>query len=242
MNEALAVQPDLWPEWPNDPLLVERIRERSFLRTGKIIGKHMERCRAVCLDVVYGRATGLLSDRAIAQKHRISRNDLQVVIDIMDVRGELEPLTKAINAQLDMNTWLAGMRIQEGLLSGDIHPGQLPIAWCAMFDKKAQRDAGMVVGTERTVAGVTAEQLAIELAMVRRHLRAPSDSRADDLPTKQAQISAVSTPDTGMDTGKGSPEAVLVPSAAQVEEAGGGDQALAGGPDGRGLTSEICPP
>ena len=245
MGEELAVvasatdQPELFEVWPDEPKLVAEVREKSFLRTGKYLSKRLERVRAICLDIIFGRASGLLSDREIARKHRVSRNDFGVILDIMRQRGELEPLTKMINADLDVNTWLMGRRINEGILDGTIHPGQLPIPWLAALDKRAQRDAGIVPGTGRTEAEVEESALAAAwrtAQLARQAARAiDSESRAHGVQVPHAQHSptADNRPATGSATGS-EPFGPVLDIGRPAGDQAPGAPTSAAAPEGRG--------
>lgn len=240
MAEALEVQPWLGDEsvWPERPDIVEMVAEKRWLKTGKIVGKNPQLCRAVCIDLLVGE----LSLRQIAARYHIGRGSIEAIERVMKERGELEPLAKTVRAELGRAIILGLWRWNEGLLDGTVHPGQTPIPTAALIDKKAQLDAGIVPGTQRTVNEVTADDLAAALAKVRGHLKPVCDAPSDALPVKQGQIAAVSTLDTGMDTAEGPSEGVLVPAASQADQAGGGDRPPAGPPNGRALTSEICSP
>src|SRR5688500_8186577 len=91
-------QPFLLDEkfWPIRQDMVELVKDKSFVHTGKIVGKDEELCHAVCKDLVVQ-----LSGRKIARKYRISRHTVLAIERVMRERGELEPLKKAVMSQLD---------------------------------------------------------------------------------------------------------------------------------------------
>lgn len=208
MSEAAVLSPvvqdELFPEFEDNPALVELVRKKSFIRTGKILGKEPQRCRAICLDIIYGRSSGLMSDRQIAAKHRVSRNDFAAILAVMAARGELEPLTKQINSLLDMNTMLMGVRINEGLLEGTIHPGQIPIPWLYAMDKRAQRDAGLVQGTEVPVGDVAEANIRAYFSILER-IESATESRSDARPTEPVDITPATSSPAAADTPANTP-------------------------------------
>lgn len=164
--------------------LVLMVKEKAHEFTGKILGKDAELCRAICADLMTG-----LSGRKIAKKYRISRNSILGIERIMRERGELEPLKKAILQQLDDIIYIGLERIKEGIAEEEIHPGQLPIPISALIDKKGQLEAGLVPGTERSVAEVTAEQVQAAFeAMKRARVLTVSESQSEGPVPEPKQI------------------------------------------------------
>ena len=145
MSEALEIideeqQLEHLPERPN---LVVLTRKKSFLHTGKIVGKDKRLCRLICLELLLGQH----SITQLAKLHRVSQNTIRSIRQIMHDRGELDVIAKTVKGQLDRAVLLGLWRWNEGLLDGSVHPGQVPIPTCAMIDKRAQLDAGMIPGT-----------------------------------------------------------------------------------------------
>jgi hypothetical protein len=173
-----------------------------------------ETCEAICWAIAVG-----LAAREIARRFGISPNSVVAVREAMTERGELEATGKRIDRLLNAFVEVGYERILEGTLNGEIHPGQLPIPVLAADDKRRQRDAGMVVGTERTVAEVTVEHIVLEQEMMRRQLL--SSEVQSVAPVQIAQESGRSDgPDTGSDTG----------NVVQAPGSGAGEAGL----DGRG--------
>lgn len=146
--------------------LVALVKDKSFVCTGKILGKDLELCRAVCRDLIAG-----LSGRKVARKYNISRNSILAIEHVLRERGELEPLTKTVISQLDNCIYLGLERIQEGIAEDQINAGQLPIPVAAMIDKRAQLAAGIIPGTQRTEKEITAESLRLEFEAMRQAKR-----------------------------------------------------------------------
>jgi hypothetical protein len=251
MSEALAVveppalreeQPwlmssDLFPERPD---VVQLIRSRSFVgekppakvfkHTGKIVVKRLkadpETCEALCWAIKVG-----LSAREVARRFGISPKSVVQIREAMDERGELAPIGQRIDRRLNQFVELGYEVIIEGAAVGVIHPGQLPIPVLAADDKRRQRDAGMVVGTERTQASVTAEQIILEVALARRAIESGSD--ASTIPP--AQMGPVLELATGLATAQD------LPAAPEAEAGGGGRDPAATRHDRRDTPEKSTP-
>ncbi len=252
--EALEEQPWLLcsEDFPERPDLLELVRERLragrpfaasppgklFRHTGKIVIRRLkadpETCEAICWALKLG-----LSAREVARRFGLSPNTVSMIRTELDEHGELEALGRRLDKKLGRLCEDGLEVVLEGALSGTIHPGQLPIAILAALDKKSQRDAGLVLGTERTKESVTLEQYMARLELAKRLLPAV---QADALPTKQAQISAPGAPDTALGSAPAlEAELVLVnpspatppvtPSASTI--GGGGDRSPAPGQESR---------
>jgi DNA-binding Lrp family transcriptional regulator len=253
MSEALAVveplpleeQPWLMSSdhFPERPDIVQMVRCRSFIadkppakvfrHSGKILFKRLradpETCEALCWAIKLG-----MSAREVARRFGMSPNSVVQIREAMDERGELEAIGRRIDRRLNQFVELGYEVIIEGAATGAIHPGQLPIPVLAADDKRRQRDAGMVVGTERTQAAVTMEQVMLAAALARRAIESGSDARA----AKAKQIGPVLDLDTGLATG---PQPVSTPHATAVE-GGGGDRPSAAGQNDRGDAPENSNP
>jgi hypothetical protein len=245
---ALEEQPELLDaaSYPERHDMVAMIRARSFLpqkapkvfsHSGKLLIKRLKADQVGCEMLCWAVKLGLAA-RYIAWRFGISPNSVVNVRQAMTERGELEAVGKRIDTLLDRFVEVGYERITEGVLSGEIHPGQLPIPVLAGDDKRRQRDAGMVVGTDRTQAAVTAEQVMLAVAMARRAIESGSDARA----SKQAQIGHILDLDTGLDTAQ-APSAAPIPTPqADVADPRGGGRDPAGAPNGRGDAPENSQP
>jgi hypothetical protein len=254
MSEAQSVelaQPqELFDEsmLPDRSDLVEMVKGRSFLRemapdrarfSGKIVIRQMlndeELCEAVCTAILAG-----LSARLIGKRFGLSPRSVANIRDAMADRGELAPVRTRIQRKLDRVTELGLECVEDGLLRGEIHPGQAWIPVLATVDKREQLAVGMVPGTERTVAGVTLEQVLAEHAAAKAKAASP-DRRSEGTATQpvdvQSSVVSVSPLDTALDTGRALPEpasspalaafnaarqAALVPAAAAAVDGAGG--------------------
>jgi hypothetical protein len=215
-------QPFLLDEkfWPIRQDLVELVKEKSFLHTGKIVGKDEELCRAVCKDLVVQ-----LSGRKIAKKYSISRHTVLAIEKLMRERGELEPLKKQVMGQLDDIIYLGLERIKDALLADEISPGQLPIPMAALIDKKGQLEAGMVPGTDRTVREVTEAEIVDEFARMKRAKVITVDSQSVGTEANKAIPAGLPALDAGSDAGTAAPAADPGPVQEPAVEGGEGGRA-----------------
>jgi hypothetical protein len=240
---AVALPMELFDEsmLPVRDDLVAMIGERSFLPSrvqprGRTLIKRMlndeELCEGICLALLSG-----LSVRLIGKRFGLSPKSVAAARDLMEERGELAPVRTRIQRRLDRVTELGLECVEDGLLNGEIHPGQAWIPALASVDKREQLSVGLVPGTERTRASVTVEQVRAEFALAAALLESSDsgslangkqaiDSQARDLPPAE--------PATGPATGTASPAAPSSPSRSAVPDGGGGVGSAPGGPRGRG--------
>lgn len=150
-------------ELPERPDLVQMVKwgeHRAF--TGEKISKDKELCRAICTDLILG-----LSGRAIARKYEVSRNTVVAIEHLMRNNGELESVKAHVLNQLSqvitvgLDEWL------HALQTGKIPAGQIPIPVLAALDKKAQLEAGVVLGTGRTEKELSVDDLESAWAKVK---------------------------------------------------------------------------
>lgn len=135
--------------------LVELVRRKSFVHTGAFVSRDEELCRAVCTELLTG-----LSRRVIASRHGISRNTVNSIREVMEARGEMEPLKKEIARRLDRCVIYSLENLEEAMAKGMIAPGQLPIATAVLLDKKAALDGLPTARIEHVTARkVTHEEL-----------------------------------------------------------------------------------
>jgi hypothetical protein len=232
MAEQLAlVRLDDLPERPEVVEWIERqprtASPKRWRHTGRRFLARMESDGELAQAVCEGLATGL-SVRLLAWRLGVSPNTIAAARRAMTEREELEPVRKRVDALLDevveegLEYWLEGMRL------GVIHPGQVPIPVLAAADKKAQRDAGLIQGTERTVEGVTEERARSYLELVK--LRAAEGALGGRTP-KGPIIEAETVRDTGMRPAAGQPggpaAAPTSPAGGEGAEGGGGGSAAA---------------
>lgn len=192
--------------------LVEMVQARSFLPekrpdsarfSGKITIKRMlnneELCEQVCTSIAIG-----LSVRLIAKRFQLSAHSVIRIRQAMETRGELEAVGKRIRQKLDRFIELGLERMEEGVLNGEIHPGQLPIAVLAAIDKKGQLDAGVVPGTSVLVGEAEGAQIRAYFEALRQAKAAATESQSIGHSAQgvelQVQASDVRPLDTPLDT------------------------------------------
>src|SRR5262245_31373899 len=154
------VQPDqaeLFPELQErqDESLVERVKHKAFVHTGAFISRQDHLCRAIVSDLLNG-----VSRRVIAERYSVSRNSVNAIREILDARGELEPLKKELARRLDRCVIYSLENLEEALCAGEIAKGSLPIALGILLDKKAALEGVPTARIEHiTSRKVTHEEL-----------------------------------------------------------------------------------
>jgi hypothetical protein len=226
----------------------ETLKRCSNQRTGKILLKQlrndMDLAEALCSALLLG-----MSARQVARRFRISPDSVVVVREAMTDRGELRAVRLRVQAKIDRLAEDGLDETHEGLMAGKIHPGQGWIPTLATVDKRAQAEAGMVSGTDRTVEEVTVARLMAARELVLASRASASEATADGAqPTgSQSSTAEQSAPATGPATGTralpadgqagaGGAVRLEVPAAA---EGGGGVGVGRAGREGDGLASKI---
>lgn len=131
---------------------------KVFRHTGRNLVRRLKCAPDLAVQIAWSLRSGM-SARAVAIRFSISPNSVVQIRESLREKGELEAVAKRVDSILDRFIELSSERIEEGILMGEVHPGQLPIPLMAAIDKRSQRDAGMVLGTERTRAEVLLENL-----------------------------------------------------------------------------------
>lgn len=238
---VLERQPDLLDQalFPERPDVVEAIRVRPVVPTGQRYRRHTGRRffkkLASCESLAEMVWTGLrleLSARQLAIRCGVSVNTLVAARRLMEERGEVDHIRRRIDRRLDEFVEEGFEYVLDGMRSGRIHPGQLPIPVLAGYDKRAQRDMGVVPGTELVAGEVMEANVRAAFAARQRVLAAiesqsiGSGSQAIDL---HQQTSANPGLDTIEATASASPSAPDPASAVAVNQV----QTISG-PEGRG--------
>jgi transposase-like protein len=245
-----AVQLDLLKlsDLPARIEVVEMIEARSFVDrehaealrmkfkgfTGKILLRELlsneEMATALCLALQSG-----MSERLVAKRFGISTHSIPRIKFAMQERGELAAIRRRVDALLDRFVEVGFETIIEALLSGQMNPNSVSIAVIAADDKRRQRDAGLVPGTERTEEDITLAKVQAQFALLKERalLLKPSEGQAEGNPAIPAQSEQSGAGDTGGDTGstpsQGADPAPSSPSGQDAGEGRGGGPA-AGGP------------
>lgn len=221
-------------------LLPERVK--VFRHTGRNLVKRLKGAPELAVQICWSLRSGM-SARACAIRYSISPNSVTAVRDALRERGELEAVAKRVDSILDRFIELSSERIEEGILMGEVHPGQLPIPLMAAIDKRSQRDAGMVLGTERTQGDALLENLNAAWELARRKAAFDSESKSKDAQVIDVQTSdgvrleSDTSPETFPSGGKSADGGRMDGVRAAVDrgqaardgaEAGGGDRDFAG--------------
>lgn len=248
------ITPDTHPDRPD---VLAYIAERPvgaparYKHTGRNFFRKLQACPSLAEMVIAGFRMGM-SVRLLALRCGVSPKTLAECRRMLEQRGELAPVRRRVDRLLDqvveegLEYWLEAMR------SGHIHPGQIPIPALAALDKMSQRDAGLVVGTERTLEETALARLtaaAQALGLVAGASGAP-DLQSAQTAANPEQIDVSVVVDTAPDTAGTPPAAggdpadgpaAPTPAGAQADTQGGGSPA-AGPPGDRWATPDEIPP
>lgn len=230
--------------------LVEMVQARSFLPekrpdtarfSGKITIRRMmsneELCTQVCTCIAVG-----LSPRLIGKRFSMSPRSVVRIREAMEDRGELAAVGKRIRAQLDRFIELGLERMVDGVLDGEIHPGQLPIAVLAAIDKKGQLDAGVVPGTSLLVGEAEGAQIKAYFEALKRAREAATEVQSTGSNAQGVDAVRVSASELVLDTSLATSGPALATSsdAGQTPAADGALGAVAG-PSREGPGGGIVP-
>ena len=205
--------------------LGDGVKRKVFGHNGRLLLKKLrdneELATAICLSLRAG-----MHARLVARRYGISPRSIVAIREAMTEKGDLAPVRVRCDRLLDQFVEVTFERVIEGTLNGEIHPGQLSIAALAGADKKAQRDAGLVQGTERTAAEVTVETVRAQFALLRAAAEMESGGNGSNGPVIEAE--------TVIDTLVATPGAVVEPGGAGGAAIGAGDGGAAGDEGGGG--------
>lgn len=222
-----------------DFLLPPKAEGKQFKHTGKIIIKRLKSAPELAMSICWALRSGM-SARAVALAHRISPNSVATIAEALRDRGELEAVSKRVDSILDRFIWLASERIEEGILLGEVHPGQLPIPLMAAIDKRSQRDAGMVLGTGITQGEAALAEIEARWAAAKRLVDLKSEATVAQVVDVHVLDVIPAVVDTSADTGPtaaraagagpvvGSTEAGAGARAAEAEAGWGGSDSAGG--------------
>ena len=222
--------------------LVEMVQARSFLPekrpdsarfSGKITLKRMlnneEHCEQVCTAIAVG-----LSVRLIAKRFQLSPHSVVRIRQAMEERGELEAVGKRIRQKLDRFIELGLERMVEGVVNGEIHPGQLPIAVLAGIDKKGQLDAGVVPGTSVLVGEAEGAQIRAYFEALKRAREAATEVQSTGSAAQVIDAVRVPASELVLDTPLATSDAPLATSSDAGQTPAGGALGVVPGPSREG--------
>ena len=206
-----------------------------YRHTGRRFFRRIQQCPALAEMVITGLRMGM-SIRLLSLRIGVAPKTLAAARRLLTERGELPPVRRRVDRLLDEFVEEGLEYALEGIRSGKTHPGQIPIPALAGFDKMSQRDAGIVVGTDRTqeeTALARLEAAAQALGLVQG---------GDEVPTDLASVGHVricgdfvgsEVLDTAPDTASERPEPVLeraaLPATTSAAEPAGARVAPEGG-------------
>lgn len=231
--------------------LVEQIKARSFCEngkkkfthSGKIVLRQMhedeELCEAICACILVGTHTKL-----IARKFNISPKSIARIREAMQDRGELAPVRLRVMRKLDQFIELGLEEMVDGVLSGKIPPGQLPIPVMCAIDKKGLLEAQATPGAAVKEDGISPEAIkrAWEALERQRAMKRAivTDVQSSVSPVVSKELPKLEQLDTSLDTTKAGPAGpdqaaagleVSGGTGGQAAERGGGGRAAGAGPD-----------
>lgn len=170
-------------KFPERPDVLDTIRKQPvggparWRHTGRRFFKKLAESPSLAEMVWTGLRMGL-SVRLLAHRCGVSPNTLSEARRLMEERGELEAVRRRIDRRLDEFCEEALEYALEGVRSGRTHPGQISIPALAAYDKRAQRDLGVVPGTELVVGEVIEANARAAWAAVRRARLAAIESES----------------------------------------------------------------
>src|ERR1041385_1650335 len=129
-SPTLAAQGSLFPEL--ELAVVDAAKSKSFVHTGAFVSRDEALCRDICLDLLSG-----VSRRAIAERFGVSRNTVNAIREIMESRGELEPLKREVARRLDRCVIYGLENLEFALATNGLPASQLSVAVGILLDKKA---------------------------------------------------------------------------------------------------------
>lgn len=118
----------LFENWPEQPSLVERVRE--YVHTGKSLLKDPERCYEVISAILNGA-----SPRAVAAHFHVGRETLTATYRVLEDGGKLGPFKQRLAAEWRETAMLAQWRMQEALIRGEMPLQVLPALGGIATDK-----------------------------------------------------------------------------------------------------------
>lgn len=118
---------------PADDRLVEAVRRGDHSKpvvTGKILSRDIERVRSIVSDLISG-----LSQRQVAMRHNVGRNSLRQCVEVLEERGELEPLKQRLSRKFARVAELSADNLIEALEDNKVPSNVLPIVAGVAVDK-----------------------------------------------------------------------------------------------------------
>ena len=169
-------QPPLFADFPEDDGLVESVRRGTHAKpvvTGRILSRDVDRLRGIVSDLLCG-----LSQRRVATKWGVGRNSIRRCIEVLEERGELEPLKVRLARRYSRVAELAAENMEEALEAGDVPAASLPIMGGIAVDKMLLLTGEATQITERREVSI--DDFRDRLDRMRRARVQPPNSLPED--------------------------------------------------------------
>lgn len=205
--------------------MVEIVRTGRYVHTGARLLDNEERTQLVVNRLCLRHGV-----ERIARDLGISPNSIRKMRAVLVAQGKMDGFVKRFTAKVE-DTLEAGLEaFYNGILSGEVHPGQLPVGLGILWDKRA-----LALGEPTAISVGATAQLRPEALSVKT-LNAwvealPVDSESIGLPEKPKQIEGIPCLEPGFDAGSPVPATSLAGQAATAaaDPAATGPAAAEGG-------------
>lgn len=220
---ALPVRPDI----------VQIVQESRYVHTGARLLDNEELTARVVERLCLRHGV-----KRIAQEMGISPHSIRAAREVLVAQGKMAPFVKRFTDKVQDILEIGLERFEDGVDSGAVHAGQLPVGLGILWDKRA-----LALGEPTTIslnAGVALkpESLAVE-TLNDWAAKLPSEAESLGTPMKQAQVMEERTVEAGFGAAEGARvvdlergQAVANGTEAEASrraEGGGGDAGVAGG-------------
>lgn len=143
---------------------------RRYLHTGKTTSKDEELCRGI----LESWASGLMSQRAIARRLRVSRETIAVIVSEAERLGKVGPLKERLSLKLGKTIELTLEAMKDAVADGTMPKQSLPIVYGVLSDKKAMLDGEATVRIEAVAPRLTAQEVRAEFERMKRAIECES--------------------------------------------------------------------
>ena len=224
--DHLEERPELLAEIEARPVCTEG---RRYRHTGRRFLKKLLDDGNLAEFVLEGFRSGM-SARLLAMRCGVAPVTLARARALLTERGELIPVRTRIDRLLDDFVEEGIEYCLEGMRNGVTHPGQLSIPVLAAYDKRSQRDAGLVPGTERTREEIDAAKVLAALVVFEACAGVASGGKATVCEANGHALPEDTGQDTDLALLESAPAAALAlaPPAPTAAEPMGGGIGLAG--------------
>jgi hypothetical protein len=179
--------------------MVEIVRTGRYVHTGARLLDNEERTQLVVNRLCLRHGV-----ERIARDMGISPNSIRKMRACLVAQGKMDGFVKRFTSKVE-DTLEAGLEaFYQGILSGEVHPGQLPVGLGILFDKRA-----LALGEPTSIAvGATAQLRpeALSVKTLNSWVEALTvDSESTALPENTQQIAGIPTLEARFDAGPAAP-------------------------------------